>query len=110
MIQIPGRELDGPAAWRPSDFDGGDPWLRKIPREMLDLLEEDARRNGFGEVGPHPWFDSLRREILDGRGFVLVRGIDARGRSIDEMARLFWAVGARFGRPLPQNAKGHLLG
>ena len=112
MASFPGRPLDGPAAWRPADFAGSDPWLQRMPREILDLLDSDARRVGIAEEGldPHPYFDAVRRELLDGRGFVLLRGIDPRGRSIEEMARLFWAVGARFGKPLAQNAKGHLLG
>jgi hypothetical protein len=41
---------------------------------------------------------------------VLLRGIQLADLSIDDAARLFWALGTRFGRPLPQNAKGHLLG
>ncbi|HTF58094.1 MAG TPA: hypothetical protein VK661_12755, partial [Planctomycetota bacterium] len=62
------------------------------------------------DFGPAELFDEIRTEVLHGRGFVLLRGIDLEDFSIEDAARLFWGVGVHFGRALPQNAKGHMLG
>ena len=54
--------------------------------------------------------DRLRDEVLNGRGFVLVRGMPVEDRPLAESATAYWGVGAYFGNARSQNAKGHLLG
>ncbi len=39
-----------------------------------------------------------------------MRGLDAGKYTREEIATIFWGVGAHLGRALPQNARGHLLG
>jgi hypothetical protein len=57
-----------------------------------------------------PVLDRLRGDIVDGRGFVLLRGLPVEGRPIEESATLYWGLGTYFGSARSQNAKGHLLG
>jgi hypothetical protein len=57
-----------------------------------------------------PVLDRLRREVVDGRGFVLLRGLPVEDRPIAESAMLYWGLGTYFGSARSQNAKGHLLG
>jgi hypothetical protein len=57
-----------------------------------------------------PVLDRLRAEVLDGRGFVLLRGMPVEDRPLAESATAYWGVGAHFGAARSQNAKGHLLG
>jgi TfdA family taurine catabolism dioxygenase TauD len=57
-----------------------------------------------------PVLDRLRDEVLNGRGFVLIRGLPVEGRPIADSALAYWAIGTRFGSPRSQNAMGHLLG
>ena len=52
----------------------------------------------------------LRGEVLDGRGFVLLRGLPVENRPIEESATLYWGLGSYFGSARSQNHKGHLLG
>jgi hypothetical protein len=54
--------------------------------------------------------DRLRAEVLDGRGFVLVRGLPVEDRPIAESAMSYWGIGSYFGSARSQNAHGHLLG
>jgi hypothetical protein len=49
-------------------------------------------------------------ELLDGRGFVLMRGLPVERYSREQTAIAYMGIGAYFGRPRSQNAKGHLLG
>jgi alpha-ketoglutarate-dependent taurine dioxygenase len=118
MIPLPGRPLEGPAVWRGSDLSKARTWLRRFSLRELDRLRADldgVRHKEFRELarddfGPAELFDEIRNEVLYGRGFVLLRGIDPTEFSIEDTARLFWGLGLRFGRLLPQNAKGHMLG
>src|SRR6185437_11013131 len=52
----------------------------------------------------------LREEVLNGRGFVLLRGLPVEGRPIADSAAAYWGIGLHFGNPRSQNAMGHLLG
>ena len=52
----------------------------------------------------------IERELMDGRGFVLLRGLPRKRWTNDQMSMAYWGVGAHLGKPWPQNAKGHLLG
>lgn len=48
-------------------------------------------------------------EIVEGRGFVLLRGMPVEDMSEPELERLFWCIGIHLGIPLPQNDAGDLL-
>jgi hypothetical protein len=54
--------------------------------------------------------EQLRSEVLDGHGFILLRGMPIENRPIVESATTYWGVGTYFGSARSQNAKGHLLG
>jgi hypothetical protein len=54
--------------------------------------------------------DELRRELLLGRGFALLRGLRPEEFAVEEQASVFWGIGSHLGNPRAQNAKGHLLG
>ena len=48
--------------------------------------------------------------MVEGRGFVRLRGMPVEDRPIAESATAYWGVGTYFGKARSQNAKGHLLG
>ena len=52
----------------------------------------------------------LRDELRFGRGFVLLRGIPRERYSTDDMARIYFGLGAYIGSPIPQSWQGELLG
>jgi hypothetical protein len=56
------------------------------------------------------FFRGLRDELRFGRGFVLLRGIPRERYSTDDMARIYFGLGAHIGSPLPQSWQGELLG
>jgi hypothetical protein len=57
-----------------------------------------------------PVLEGLRDEVLNGRGFVLLRGLPVEGRSIEDSAIAYWGIGTYLGSARSQNAKGHVLG
>lgn len=52
----------------------------------------------------------IERELIDGRGFVRIRGIDRATYSQAEMEVLYWGIGMHLGLPWVQNKHGHVLG
>lgn len=53
---------------------------------------------------------ALQRDIVEGRGFILIKGIPIEKYDRFEAAALYWGIGQHFGTPVSQNADGHLLG
>ncbi len=118
------RPIEGPAAWigadmrkreaewsyrlSPSDIAEIETALKLVQARGLDIAE--IRREDFPLPTLGPVLDQLRAEVLDGRGFVLLRGVPVEDRPIAESAAAYWGIGSYFGSARSQNAKGHLLG
>jgi hypothetical protein len=124
----PGR-IEGPSAWygpdmaKSPDLANSEEWLYRLTGDEiaeLDQALEHTRARGLDIIGitredfplPRlgPVLDDIHRELLHGRGFVLLRGVPVGRYSIAEAAAVYWGIGAYFGRALSQNAKGHVLG
>ncbi|HLJ05369.1 MAG TPA: TauD/TfdA family dioxygenase, partial [Acetobacteraceae bacterium] len=119
---IPRPLITGPSAWigtelakRPED------WTYQLsPSEIAEIEAATAANRGrdiatitrvdFPLPTLGPALDRLRDEVLNGRGFVLVRGLPVEGRQIEESAAAYWGIGTYFGSARSQNAKGHVLG
>lgn len=71
-------------------------WLR-FGREALPLPTLGPRIRGMAE------------ELEDGRGFVLIRGLDVAMPDA-AIRRWYWVIGVHFGRMVAQNARGDLIG
>ncbi len=116
--------MTGPSAWRGPD-------LAARPAEWIHEFNATELAEIAAACAPHlargadmatlgradfplprlaPVLDRLREKVLNGRGFVLLRGLPVAGRPIAEPAMAYWALGGHFGNPRSQNAKGHLLG
>ena len=71
-------------------------------------ISDDFLKIGKAEF-PLPTLGSrlraIEEELINGRGFVLIRGLPRDRWSNDEMSMAYWGVGAHLGRPWPQNAK-----
>jgi len=57
-----------------------------------------------------PALAGLTRQLINGDGVVLIRGIPVDGHTKAETSAMYWGIGTHLGAPWPQNAKGHLLG
>src|SRR5882757_8606851 len=118
------RPIEGPSAWVGADMRQREAeWSYRLsPAEVaeieaavqavrargLDLAE--IHREDFPLPALGPVLDQLRGEVLNGRGFVLLRGMPVEDRPVAESATAYWGVGTYFGSARSQNAKGHLLG
>jgi hypothetical protein len=118
------RLIEGPSAWTGADMRGREAeWSYRLsPSEVAEIEAAlksvqargidiaDIRREDFPLPTLGPVLDRLRAEVLDGRGFVLLRGVPVEDRPITESATAYWGIGSYFGSARSQNAKGHLLG
>ncbi|MCM5571763.1 TauD/TfdA family dioxygenase [Burkholderiaceae bacterium FT117] len=73
-----------------------------------DILE--LRRADFPLPGLQPLLDEVRKQVLHGRGFHLLRGIPVERFTIRQSAIAYWGLGLHLGEPVSQNGKGHVLG
>jgi len=118
------RLIAGPSAWIGADMKNREAeWTYRLsPRDIAELEGAAAAvrrrevelaaitRDDFPLPTLGPVLDRLRGDVVDGRGFVLLRGLPVEGRPVEESAVLYWGLGTYFGSARSQNAKGHLLG
>jgi hypothetical protein len=53
---------------------------------------------------------AVRAEVMEGRGFALIRGLPVERWTMRQAATAYYGIGTYFGNPRSQNAKGHVLG
>jgi hypothetical protein len=119
----PLKPLVDPAAWHPGDLRGTDAWVYRLSdAEITELFGtvasfegrggslKDATKQDFPLPRLGPALRDIREELMDGRGFALIRGLPVEGRTVAQTAAAFWAIGTHMGRVASQNSQGHLLG
>ncbi len=119
----PPGPLSGPAAWRGEDYAGRDDWRIRLDETQIAEIEAGlahSQRCGLpqAELRPEHFplpgladdFARWRRELLCGRGFLLISGLPVQRWNQEESERFFWAFGLHLGTPGAQNPQGDLLG
>lgn len=115
--------IDSPAAWKAGDL-RSDEWVHLLSHRDVEELVTAARRAAasLGDLAnltqadfPLPTLsarlsDIRTRDVLKGRGFAVIRGLDPDGLDRRQAAAAFLGLGAHLGNLRPQNAKGHILG
>lgn len=120
----PRPPIEGPSAWYGPDLAQrpGEWTYRLSPADIAEIEAATAavraraldiaaiKRADFPLPALGATLDRLRNDVLNGRGFVLVRGLPVADRPIAEAATAYWGIGTYFGAARSQNAKGHVLG
>jgi hypothetical protein len=112
-----------PAAWYGPQMTASEEWLVHLDEQEIAEVETAVRAflacsegrapleaTDFPLPRLAPKLQALRRELLDGRGFALLRGLPVQRWSQAEAAYAFVGLGAHLGNARSQNAAGHLLG
>src|SRR5919112_611939 len=122
-FDLPPEQI-GPAAWYGPEMAQRSDWLVTLaPREVAEVeaaTEAFARRGDdiatmsapdFPLPGLGPRLRSrMCGEVLNGRGFLLLRGLPVERWSLREAATAFFGIGTHLGPARSQNGKGHVLG
>ena len=118
MHTVPVR---GPGVWYGRELAARRDWIRELGVEELAEIRravDGARGVPLDRLSPEtfrlPRFGAVLKvilaELLEGRGFVLLRGLPVEQMTREEQAIAYLGMGSWLGGFRSQNAKGHLLG
>jgi hypothetical protein len=122
MTELP-PAISGRSAWYGSDMACRTDWIELLsPAEISEIqaagqrlmqVEIDWRTLGTKDF-PLPMLErrltGIIDEVLNGRGFVLLRGLPVEQWGRRLAANAFLGLGLHWGNLRPQNVQGHLLG
>ena len=113
--------ITGPEAWLGSQIDYRQEGLHTLSPDHIHEIDSALLAVGdlaFPQITPKtfplpsigPFFRKLGDSLRTGRGFLLLRGLPRDRYSTDDMARIYYGLGAHIGQPVPQSHMGELLG
>jgi Taurine catabolism dioxygenase TauD, TfdA family len=119
-------EQENSSAWYGPDWAAREnEWLTVLsPQEIAELEAAGAEWDSHNKTGNietaavrdfhlptlQPKLLELRKELIHGRGFALLRGLPTANYTEREAAIIFSGLGSHLGLSVPQNAQGHRLG
>jgi len=119
----PMQSIVDPAGWTAAELAASDDWIYALSNADCDEITgavaaiekrgldiKDVCRDDFVLPRVARVMAELRDELLNGRGFVLIRGLPVAHMTRAQSAIAYWGLGAHLGRAVSQNGKGHLLG
>jgi len=123
MTEILKTPVTGPAAWKAADHQNNDNWIRYFSDAELSEIMEATRRLKASGIGPEEFtredfplpslsavMDDIHEELENGRGFILLRGLNVEDYDLETLKILYWGLGTHLGDIISQNAYGDLLG
>ncbi len=122
LADLPDR-IEGPAAWHGPAMAARRDWLEVLtPAESAEVAAATERLAAsdvdIAALRPAdfplptlaPRLARVCREVLDGRGFALIRGLPVFPDDVRRAAIAFFGIGSHIGAARAQNAQGHVLG
>jgi TfdA family taurine catabolism dioxygenase TauD len=116
------RPIGGACAWHGDEMARSTRWVRTF--DTAAVAEIDAALGSARSAGV-PWHATTRerfplpgldrtladvaRELEDGGGLVLLRGLPVERYAADELRQIWFGLGSHLGRPLFQNRHGELM-
>ena len=112
-----------PAAWYADDMLKTKEWIYTLSdAEIGDLMNavtgaeargidiKDLSQENFPLPVFGPVLGNIYRELTEGRGFVLIRGLPVAEITRAQAGAAFYGMGTYLGRAVSQNPMGHVLG
>jgi hypothetical protein len=123
MVEILTNAVRHPSAWYGRDLASDSAWIIHLgPRHLEEIAVATASvarrglpfaaltRDDFPLPTLGPRLRQWQKEVTDGRGFYLLRGLNAADYSDEQVGLIFWAMGLYLGRAVTQNPRGDVLG
>ncbi|MEM7345556.1 MAG: TauD/TfdA family dioxygenase [Chloroflexota bacterium] len=117
------QQINHPAAWKGSDLTSEDMYAFDLEQRHLDALVEavagvkhqnkqlkDVNQQDFAMSTIAADLATVRHELTQGRGFVMIRGFPINDYSLDEIGLMYWGLGTHFGKGMSQSRYGDRLG
>ncbi len=116
--------VEGPSAWYGAEMaTRSDEWMYELGADDLNELQGainsvgdadtpilNVNKEAFPLAGLGTVMHRIQDDVVSGRGFTLIRGLPVEELTIEESAIAYFLIGSYLGWPIPQNAKGHVLG
>jgi hypothetical protein len=115
--------VTGPSVWYGPEISSRNDWIYQltaedvgeVERAMAPLVSAQAdiaqiKRQDFELPQLGPKLRSICDDVMNGRGFALVRGLPVEQWSMRQSATAYFGIGTYFGNARSQNGKGHVLG
>ncbi|MCJ1312690.1 hypothetical protein MMC25_006366 [Agyrium rufum] len=118
------KEITGPTVWKKEDYiNNPERWVHHFSSEEIAEMSEAA--DNFLAAGtpltgitkenyPLPalsrLFESIRQELLNGKGFILFKGFPVEEWGNHKSAVAYMGLGTYLGYFVSQNGRGHVLG
>ncbi len=112
-----------PSAWMGADMARRNDWVVQLGKtDNLEIREAlaHAKSNGLGipELTAagfplpalKPRLHALVKEVVNERGFALIRGLVIDDLPVQDAALIYWGIGSHMGASRAQNAQGDMLG
>ncbi len=123
MSSILTEIVEHPSAWYGRNLINDPSWIVHLQPQHLEEIAAatravTARGLGFAAVQRQdfplptlaPQLRSWLAEVSDGRGFIVLRGLNVEDYSDEDVGLIFWGIGQHLGFPVTQNPHGDLLG
>ncbi len=121
MNPIYDRRIDHPAAWTSAEIGGKEGLTHRMGPEHVQALAELVERTRH--LAPdavtradfdHPLINDLmkgvRFELMNGRGAIVLQGLDMSRTSLEDYSRIYWGLGAHLGQGAVQSYRGDRIG
>lgn len=118
------KSISGPTVWNPEHYsDNPERWIHQFSADEISEISQAAdnfmssnesltgiTREKFPLPNLAPSLQAMRREMLDGKGFILYKGFPVQQWGNHKSAVAYMGLGAYIGYPVSQNGRGHILG
>lgn len=113
--------LHGLTVWHGDEISDPRHWSLALDEKLLSKIRVVLRSAARGQnvtakktaSGDFRWPAALvakvNRQLYQGRGLIVLKGLPVAARSEDKVAALYWQLGERIGMPLAQNEAGERL-
>src|SRR5215813_8328098 len=120
---VPLQPAIDPAGWSPDDLGDVATWSYRITDSDIDELSaavasvrrssipvEAVSRDNFPLKGLAEVMTDVRRELMNGRGIVMLQGFPIERFDRQAIAIAYLGMGSYMGNAMSQNRQGHILG
>jgi len=114
----------GPTVWDAADYrHSPEKWVHRWTDEEIAEIERatdgfraaghgitDIKKELFPLPNVGPWLETVKDDIQNGKGFILLKGFPVQRWGLDKSAVAYMGIGTYLGNFVSQNSRGHVLG
>ena len=117
------HHIDHPSAWKSTDFKSNDDFALDLEPRHIKALDaalnqvreaglgiDDITRANFPLDDIQNFVNQIKHELMDGRGFLMIRGWPLDDYSLEDIGVMYYGFGAHFGKGASQSVIGDRLG